>query len=76
MIWNKKRANNMEYHVEENSSLSILVGAVNSLICQGWKPQGGITILPRSNDVWRDRYVQAMVKEPAKVASREVLGDF
>lgn len=48
-----------DYYILDNTSTVKLSEEVNSMIEQGWKPQGGVAIL-RIESIW---YYQAMIKE-------------
>ena len=49
-----------EYKIVEKMSGELLAMAVNELIEEGWKLQGGLQI---AKDEHLDRYYQAMVKD-------------
>lgn len=50
----------MNYCVVEGNYLYELTEEVKTKIQYGWKPQGGIIVVPVGN---RNRYLQAMIKE-------------
>jgi len=48
----------MKYTIIGNVDLMVLMDQVNQKIAQGWKPQGGITAHPHTQE-----FFQAMVRE-------------
>jgi hypothetical protein len=64
----------MEYHIIESSSIENLTAMVNNnWIPKGWKPLGGVAVIPRSSEIWRDRFLQTIIREEPPFVSR---GDF
>jgi len=52
----------MKYSVVMKQDLPVLIAAVNKMIGQGWKPQGGIG-LEKFTENYPIKYLQAMIKE-------------
>lgn len=57
----------MEYKIAHGTSILLLTNSVQSLIKEGWKPQGGIsvTLLNEKDTQEENKYVfaQAMIKD-------------
>jgi len=50
----------MEYVIVSNHSVIFLEGEINEMIKDGWKPQGGLSVV---KDGLGTSYCQAMIKE-------------
>jgi hypothetical protein len=51
----------MEYGVVQENSAHELEKAVTELIAEGWVPQGGMAVMPETEDTM-ERYFQALIR--------------